>query len=102
MSTPPVTCAPWNPVSVKNTAATQVEVRCEERAEEHRFARDEEDDRPHARGESRGLELGTALDDREAVTRALAATADDGALLDHLVVTLIGCPPVLARVVDEP
>ena len=50
----------------------QVEVRGEERAEEHRLARHEEDDRPHARREARRLGVEACLVHRKPLTRPLA------------------------------
>src|SRR5205807_4792384 len=61
---------------VGDTSAEK-EVRGEKRAEEERFARDEQDDRPHARRDSRRLGLDAGLVRRQPGGGARAAAAPD-------------------------
>src|SRR5439155_6581417 len=57
--------------------SAEEEVRGEERAEEEGLARDEQDDRPHACGESRWLRLEAGLVRREAVGGVRPAATPD-------------------------
>src|SRR5438105_4776975 len=61
----------------RGDAGAQKEVRRKERAEKERLARDEQDDRPHARREPRGLRLEAGLVRRKAIGWVAAAAAHD-------------------------
>src|SRR5438093_398924 len=84
--------------------------RGEERAEEHRLARDEEDHRPHPGGEAGRLDLEPGLVRRQAVERIGAAAADDAAFehAAHALMVAVRVARGLARayvgprVIDEP
>src|ERR1700687_693465 len=90
-------------------ARAQEEVRGEQRGEEHPLRRDEEDAGPHAVGEPARLRLEAGVGGRRAVAGTLAATANDGALLDLRAQCLVSAVSggitrghVGTRIVDEP